>query len=318
MNEFIILFRETLEAALIVGIVYTFLDKLAAVKAKQYLWFGVVSAIVGSIALGAVLIWVQSQFQSKAYENLFEGIMMFLAAGFLLYMVVWMAKNTGIAGKLKQNAQQALNTNLWGIFFLVFFAIIREGFESVIFLHAIDTMKDGEGVSWLGALAGILIASALGFLIFAQGRKVPLRHFFNYTSIFLILLAAGMVAYGTHEIEEFLVKQDALHVVGIQDTQDANGQITVPAKDKIIRPWDILQPIDASETNGQNIGSAWILNEEKGRYYHLFHDNGLIGQYLKMFIGYNSNPNWVEVLLWLITALYGFWAWNRAKVAVGK
>jgi len=167
----------------------------------------------------------------------------------------------------------------------------------------------GSGSSIMGAFAGIGLASFLGYLIFAQGKRIPLKNFFNVTSILLIFLAAGMVAYGVHEMEEFLEHKHLFHLVGLEDTVDATGKVIEEAEDKVKRPWDILKP---SETLPEGASES-LYTLKDGKYFHLLHDKGTIGVYLKAFFGYNSNPNWVEFILWLVTLLCGYFLWNKAK-----
>jgi len=288
MNEFLVTFRETLEAALIVGIVYTCLDKAGNTTEKKYLWWGVASALLASIIVGLGLEAIRSSLDSEAYTALFEGLMMYAAGSCLIYMIIWMSRNTQIAKELTNKTQAALATTQagWGIFMLVFFAIIREGFETAVFLFASDTMQGAT--NYVSALGGILVASVLGFLIFQQGRKIPLKNFFNVSSALLIFLAAGMFAYGTHELEEFLT-----------DTKQIN-------KEAIPRVWDILKPTK-SLPEGANES---FYTEKDGKFIHYLHDKGSIGVYLKGFFGYNSDPNWAEVILWSGTIATGFYLWR--------
>ena len=131
----------------------------------------------------------------------------------------------------------------------------------------------------MGFFTGALLAILIGYLIVAQGRKINLRSVFKYTTLLLVFLSAGMVAYGTHEAEEYLVKSDQIE------------------KSSITRVWDILEPAQLIDT-GQTI-------------YHPLHDKGSIGLFLKGFFGYNSNPNIPEVILWVLALLFGLNMWRR-------
>lgn len=287
MQEFIITFRETLEAALIVGIFYTFFSKLKAPKASRTLWQAVAAAVVASFLFAWGLNALKAQFQDSAFEKLFEAVLMYLAAGFLIYMVVWMGKNVNVKSDLENKARASLDdASQWSIFLLVFFAIVREGFETVLFLIGGDS---GADFSYLGFVGGIVLAIGIGVLIFVQGKRVKLKPFFNVTSVLLILFAAGMVAYGTHEMEEYLVKSGTLEEASIS------------------RVWDVNHPVAETPSN-----PAWYsFNEGKGKYYHHLHDKGKVGVFLKGFFGWNSDPNWVELLLWLLTLGGAFYLWKR-------
>ena len=200
MAELIIVFREVLEASLIVGILYTYLNQTNQKKSIPILWQGVIAALVASI-LGSFLFQkLAGGFQGQA-EKLFEGFVMIIAAVILGSMIVWMAKNKNIAEDLKDKADQALSSSKvnYGIFALAFISVFREGIETILFLYGV-MMKEGSlsiSLSLLGAFIGV----GIGVLIFVQGKKVPLKTFFNVSSVLLIFVAAGMLAYGIHELE---------------------------------------------------------------------------------------------------------------------
>jgi high-affinity iron transporter len=95
----------------------------------------------------------------------------------------------------------------------------------------------------------------------------------------LVFLSAGMIAYGTHEAEEYLVK---------------SGQIE---KSEIYRVWNVLEPVEVSPG--------------AGKISHILHDKGTVGVFLKGFFGYNSNPNIIEVILWILSMMFGLNMWRR-------
>jgi high-affinity iron transporter len=200
MSELIIVFREVLEASLIVGILYTYLNQTNQKKSIPILWQGVIAALVASI-LGSFLFQkLAGGFQGQA-EKLFEGFVMIIAAVILGSMIVWMAKNKNIAEDLKDKADQALSSSKvnYGIFALAFISVFREGIETILFLYGV-MMKEGS-LSISLSLLGAFIGGGIGVLIFVQGKKVPLKTFFNVSSVLLIFVAAGMLAYGVHELE---------------------------------------------------------------------------------------------------------------------
>ena len=105
----------------------------------------------------------------------------------------------------------------------------------------------------------------------------------------LVFLASGMIAYGTHEGEEYLEK---------------SGYIQ---KENIARPWDILKPTEEKPEEG----ILYKYDEAKNVYYHPLHDKGYIGEFAKGFFGYNSNPNYVELAAWLLSLMFGINLWRR-------
>ena len=289
MNEFIIAFRECLEASLIVGIVYTFLMKTNMQTQIKYLWSATISAIIASIGVAFLLISIKNQIGNSSMEKLFEAIFMYITAALLLYVVFWLSKSVSNRKELEKLASHASKSSKWGIFLLIFFAILREGFETVMFLLG-GVIQTGS-FSYAGFFLGIILACAIGYLIFSQGKKLNLKPFFAITTFFLILFSAGMNAYGTHEMEEFLVKQEKIQ------------------ENNIKRPWDILQPtVQYKVVSNQETGE---LNKQKITQYHVLHDKGAIGSFLKGLFGYNSNPNWIEFIIWVSTLLFGLSIWHK-------
>lgn len=202
MPEFLVTFRETLEAALIVGILYTYLVKSERMELAPRLWYGVSTAVVASLIV-ALLFQVLAGGFSGRREKIFEGVVMILAAGVLSTMIIWMARNRNISRDLEVKAQSALSSDHRagvGLFLLAFVAVFREGVETVLFLYGV--MSNQGGISFAASLAGGLTAVAIGYAIFIQGQRLPLKTFFNVSSVLLILFAAGLIAHGIHEFHE--------------------------------------------------------------------------------------------------------------------
>ena len=222
MAELIIVFREVLEASLIIGILYTFLKQTNQEESIVKLWQGVLVALVVSIIGSFVFQQFAGGFQGQA-EKLFEGVVMIVAASVLGTVIVWMAKNKNIAEDLKGKAEQALSSNKvgLGIFILAFISVFREGIETILFLYGV-MMKQG-GLSISLSLLGAAMGIGVGYLIFVQGKKVPLKTFFNVSSILLIFVAAGMFAYGIHELESAGVIPDYGRIWDINPPKFADG-----------------------------------------------------------------------------------------------
>ena len=296
MNEFIIMFREGLEASLIVGIIYTLLIKQELNREIRQLWLGVGTAIVASIITGFALVQVKSSIGNASIEALFEGVAMIATAGLIWYVIFWLSKQVGATAALKDEANQAVESAGWGIFLIIFFAIFREGFETAIFLMGSFSMT--ESFSYSGFIGGLALAIAIGYAIVVQGKRIQLKSFFRATSLLLVVFATGMMTYGAHEIEEFFVKGDHLQVVGLETKQD------------ISRPYSILKPkAELSESDNPAFYSYNLNGKEK--YTHLLHDKGHIGVFLKGFVGYNSNPNWIELFVWILSLAFGLRLWRK-------
>jgi high-affinity iron transporter len=221
---------------------------------------------------------------------------MIATAGLIWYVIFWLSKQVGATAALKDEANQAVESAGWGIFLIIFFAIFREGFETAIFLMGSFSMT--ESFSYTGFVGGLVLAIAIGYAIVVQGKRIQLKSFFRATSLLLVVFASGMMTYGTHEIEEFLVKGDHLQAVGLETKQD------------IKRPYSILKPqAELSESDNPAFYSYNLNGKEK--YTHLLHDKGHIGVFLKGFVGYNSNPNWIELFVWILSLAFGLRLWRK-------
>lgn len=198
----IITLRETLEAALIVGILLAFLKKTDGMKGEKYVWGGVLGGVVLSLVLAWVFNTYLGGFEGQA-EELYEGIMMLVAAGLLTWMILWMLKQRhNIKKNLENKASMHLeNSRPWGLFALSFVGVAREGIETVIFLQAALVGSDSLSVVF-GGVTGIILAIILAFVLFKGFVKVKLKKFFTFTSVILILFAAGLLAHGVHELQE--------------------------------------------------------------------------------------------------------------------
>ncbi len=307
MNEFIITFRETLEAALIVGIIYTVISKRDLRREIRQLWFAVGTSIIASIAVALFLNNIKNSIGNESIEKLVESTLMYVTAGLLWYVIFWLSRQVSDRNVLEGQTSKALDSVRMGIFFLVFFAILREGFETAIFLMGSFSILGS--FSYVGFFSGMLLAVFLGYLVVIQGRKVDLTSFFRATTLLLVFLASGMIAYGTHEAEEFLVKGKNLHWVGLQDKQ-LEDATTLQAKDQIIRVWNVHKPKSSLEEGDNQLFYSFNIHG-KQQYSHWLHDKGRVGVFLKGFFGYNSNPNWVELTLWFLSLLIGLNLWRR-------
>jgi high-affinity iron transporter len=204
ISSFLITSRETLEAALVVGIVIAYLNRTQNYQYKKTVYWGIFFGVLLSI-FSAVLFHIFAGGFSGRAEEIFEGFTMLFAAALLTTMILWMMKQRKIAqdieGKVAKHIENAgfNQTYAYGLFALIVVAILREGVETVVFFSALNY---ASGISFIGATLGIIVAIGIGYLFFASTKKVNLKKFFSITSIFLILIAAGLVAHGIHEFQE--------------------------------------------------------------------------------------------------------------------
>jgi high-affinity iron transporter len=198
----LITLREGLEAALIVGIVLGTLRQLGMKKYTRPVWGGIGTAIVVSIIAAMLLNAVGIAFEGRG-EEIFEGIAMVLAAVVLTWMIFWMQRQgREVQDDLESDVRRASATgNRWALFSLAFVAVVREGIETVLFLTA-TAFSTSPAQTLIGGALGLVIAIALGWMLFAMGRQLNVKAFFRATSVLLLLFAAGLLAHGVHELQE--------------------------------------------------------------------------------------------------------------------
>ena len=194
--------REGLEAALIIGIIIGALNKLHQEELKPVVWRGVAIAVVLSFVFGLGLNYLGMEFTGQL-EEVFEGLAMLLAAAILTWMILWMMRHgSEIQRDLEaKTAHATLNRSGSALFILAFLAVFREGIELALFLMAARIASDPISVL-VGATFGLGGAIILGWMLFATTRRLNLRQFFQTTNVLLLFFAAGLVAYGVHELNE--------------------------------------------------------------------------------------------------------------------
>ena len=203
LESFLITSRETLEASLVVGIVLAYLNKTNNQNYRKTVYYGILFGILASILTAFFFTLFAGGFEGRA-EEIFEGIIMLFAAFLLTTMILWMMQQRHISKEIEGDVEKSLQQaqplfSHFGIFMLIFIAVIREGVETVIFLNAINY---ASGINFFGGTLGIIAAIIVGYLFFISTRKINLKKLFNISSILLILFAAGLVAHGIHEFEE--------------------------------------------------------------------------------------------------------------------
>jgi high-affinity iron transporter len=202
LGQYLIAFREVLEAALIIGIMHAYLIRTNRANQSKYLWYGVYLALASSVALG-LAIWVFYGGLADSSMKLFEGIAALIAVAVLTSMILWMATSARkIEEEIKSKVDSAVRKGAGlSLIAVAFILVFREGLETVLFLTPFG-VTDPSGTV-LGAMTGIISAGLIAFLIFRTGKQIELRKLFYYSSILLILLAAGLAGYGVHELIEY-------------------------------------------------------------------------------------------------------------------
>jgi len=269
--SFLIAFREALEAALIVVIIAAYLKKIGKGSLNRYLYFGTTAAIAVSLILAGIVQSVYGGLKGASAET-FEGVASLTATVVLTYMIFWMSKHAlKIRGELQQKVDIAITKEqLFGIATLAFVAVFREGLETVLFLTA-TFFLDPSG-TMIGVVIGFIVVVMLAMLLMKGVYQLDIRKFFRYTSILLIVFAAGLAGYGVHEL------------------------------------------IEAGEATGIEFGllgqQAFNINPSANPdgNYPLLHEKGAIGSIFKALVGYDGNPEWLRVFVyvgyWLIVGIF--------------
>ncbi len=197
----LITLREGMEAALILGIVLGVLTRLGQDHLKRFVWVGALVASLLSLVAGGILYSTGVAFEGR-WEEAFEGATMLLAAGFLTWMIFWMRRyGRELARALEVNARRAVSEGGRALFGISFFAVLREGLETALFLTA--AAFQGNALATLGGgVAGLVLAILLGVLGFKAGLRLNISTFFRVTGWLLLLVAAGLVAHGVYGLQE--------------------------------------------------------------------------------------------------------------------
>jgi high-affinity iron transporter len=192
LATFVIGLREGLEAALIVGIIAAFLRKNG--KSLAAMWFGVLLAILLSIAVGVSLKLVEKALPQAAQEGM-EAVIGAIAIFFVTGMIIWMnAHARDMKRQIEAEAAEALGqASAYALALMAFLAVLKEGFETSVFLLATFSAAQSASLAAAGAVIGLLLSAVIGWGIYMGGVRINLSRFFRVTGAFLILVAAGLV-----------------------------------------------------------------------------------------------------------------------------
>lgn len=195
LSTFVITLREGVEAALVVGIVLAYLNKANRSYLNLWVYAGIAAGILASVAIGTIFIGTLSSLDTtnQLYlKPLLEAIFGLIAIALLSWMLIWMTRQAkSLKGEVEHELDRAIQTNAaWGIFGIIFFAVLREGFETVVFIAA-QFQQGGSPV--IGAMGGLCGATIIGILLFKLGIKINLKQFFQVMGIFLLLIVSGLV-----------------------------------------------------------------------------------------------------------------------------
>jgi len=250
----------------IIAIMISYSRRVGRGEMSTYVYVGSAGAVLASLLLGFAVQLAYGELEG-ASEQLFEGGASLTAVVVLTYMIFWMARRSaGIRGELEERMGAAMTRGeLYGVSLLAFVSVFREGLETVLFLTS-TFLLDPPG-ALLGAALGASSILAVMVLLVRGVYRLDLGRFFRVTSVLLIVFAAGLAGYGTHELME------------------------------------------AGEGLGVEFGSlgkhAYDINPPRNQdgSYPPLHENGAVGSVFKALVGYDGNPEWLRVIVYL-----GYWA----------
>jgi FTR1 family protein len=200
LSAFLIALREGVEAALVVGIVLVYLNRTGRAGLVRWVWGGVVAAVASSLGVAIALD------RLKISEDGFEGLMLLVAAVFVVTMIIWMNR---VARHLKAEIERHVEKHAAkeefsagiGLATFVFLMVVREGAELALILRAVELSTEGLAV-WIGTILGLAVAVAVGVFFFQGTLKISLGRFFSATSTILIIVAVQLALTGVHELSE--------------------------------------------------------------------------------------------------------------------
>ena len=261
LANFLIALREGVEAALIVGVVAAYLVKVGRRNLLPKVWFGVIIAAALPLSLGAIMTWGPYTLSFQAQEIL-GGTLSLVAVAMVTWMILWMSSNSRqFARKLREDtAAQLASGSEWGVVWIAFIAVAREGIETALFVWATikSSAENAIAAPALGVVTGLLVAVVIGWLIYTGAARINLSIFFNITGLLLIFVAAGIVSYGIGDLQEASVIPGwGTHIYDITAYLDGSLYSWLPTSSWW---WTLLEAMfnaNASPTHLQLIG--WVL-----------------------------------------------------------
>ena len=189
--------REAVEAALIIGVLMTWLVRSNRGSLSSWIWYGVGAGIAASLVVAALFAWVWGGLESfEEHEALFEGVLEMFAALLLTLVIIHFIRHPS-ARELENWADEAFKQKHgMGLFMISFLSVWREGSETVVFIGAGTEGTDAI----VGVFFGIVVATGFAYAFFTRGMEVDISKLFKITNVLLILFAAGLVAHGFHEL----------------------------------------------------------------------------------------------------------------------
>lgn len=275
LQAFLITFREALEAILIVGVILTYLTRVEQARFHKWVWSGVALAIAASYGVALLFQLVLTGFATMGSQNYLKIGIMLVSSGLLTHMIMFMNKqNQDMQGKVQSRIAEILT--IGGVLNMIvhsFLVVVREGVETVFFFAAITGGDIGKALQSWGALIGLALACVVGVLFFKGTKRVKLGTFFKVTSVFLMMISAGLL----------------VQAVGIMQDIGLMGSVYRTAGGQIGEVYNITwfmpeHPVDETQYI-RDTGHHPLIN-------------GQVGIFFRAFLGYTQNPSVEEFLLY--------------------
>jgi high-affinity iron transporter len=275
LQAFIITFREALEALLIIGIITTYLTRMNYGKWNVWVWAGVALALISSFGVALLFQIVLTGYKTMASQNYLRFIIMFISAGLLTHMILFMVKQSSQFQTNIQNKVQHIITTGSIINMLIhsYLVVLREGVETVFFFAAISGGDIQKAITSWGALFGLIAAVALAYYFFKGSKRVPIGVFFKITSVFLMLIAGGLIVQGIGVLQDMKLMGSLYKTPGGEIGEVYNITWFMPE-----------HPIDEEQYIRDTGHSPMI--------------SGQIGIFMRAFLGYTHNPSLEEFVIY--------------------
>ena len=203
LGNFLIGLREGLEAALVVGVLLAYIRKTQRTHLLAPMWTGVGVAVLLSLGFGALLTFGPQTLTFEAQEAI-GGSLSIISVGFVTWMIFWMAENARMLSAELKDKLDAAQTSAWAVVLLAALSVGREGLETTLFIWSATRTagQEANATPMLGALVGIAIAVVMAWGMMRGMMRINLSRFFMITGAFLVIVAAGVLSYGIHDLQE--------------------------------------------------------------------------------------------------------------------
>jgi high-affinity iron transporter len=268
LQAFIITFREALEALLIVGIIVTYLNRMNQSHWNKWVWSGVVLALISSFLVALLFQIVLTGYGTMASQNYLRFSIMFISAGLLTHMVLFLAdQNINFQANIQSKVNHIITTgSIINMIVHSYLVILREGIETVFFFAAISGGDIQKAMTSWGALLGLIVACGLAYYFFKGSKRLSLGLFFKATSILLMIIAAGLIVQGIGVLQDLKLMGTVYKTPGGEVGEVYNIVSIMPE-----------HPID-EEQYVRDTGKTPLISGE-------------VGIFLKAFLGYTHNPS---------------------------